>query len=52
VGSQVEVEWRQNWWKARVVKVEHGLHLVHYEGFDEKDDEWVRGERVRERGAE
>jgi hypothetical protein len=49
VGARVEVEWRKQWWPARILTVERGLHFVHYDGFPESDDEWVRAERVRER---
>jgi hypothetical protein len=47
VGAKVEVEWRKQWWPARILKVERGLHFVHYDGFPESDDEWVRAERIK-----
>lgn len=47
VGSAVQAEWRKRWYDARVLKVELGLHLVHYEGFSDTDNEWVRYERLR-----
>ena len=49
VGDLVQTEWRKQWYDARVIKVELGLHLVHYEGFAESDDEWVRYDRLRPR---
>jgi hypothetical protein len=49
VGKSVQAEWRTKWYNARIVKVDRGLHLVHYEGFQDTDDEWVVLERLRER---
>ena len=51
-GDLVEAEWRGKWYPARVVKVDLGLHLVHYDGYPEGDDEWVTLERLRSRGRE
>lgn len=48
VGRAVQAEWRKHWYDARVLKVELGLHLIHYEGFADTDDEWVCFERLRE----
>ena len=48
-GASVDTEWRGQWFPARVVKTELGLHLVHYEGFPDSDDEWVSLARLRER---
>ena len=49
VGAKVQTEWRKKWYDARVLKVELGLHLVHYEGFSDGDDEWVKPARLRAR---
>lgn len=49
VGHPVQAVWRKQWYDARVVKVELGLHLVHYDGFPDTDDEWVVSERLRKR---
>ena len=49
VGDAVQAEWDKQWYDACVVKVKLGLHLVHYEGFPETDDEWVSLERLRRR---
>jgi hypothetical protein len=49
VGKTVEAQWRARWYPARILKVDRGLHLVHYEGFPDTDDEWVVLERLRER---
>ena len=50
VGAKVEVEWRKQWWPARIVTVERGLHFVHYDGFPDSDDdgEYVHGRAARE----
>jgi len=47
VGSRVQAKWQKKWFDAKVVKVELGLHLVHYEGFPDGDDEWVKIDRLR-----
>jgi Caspase domain len=47
VGAQVQTEWRGQWYPARVLKVELGLHLVHYDGFESTDDEWVALSRLK-----
>jgi hypothetical protein len=30
-----------------VIKVELGLHFMHYDGFPDTDDEWVGYDRLR-----
>jgi hypothetical protein len=47
--KRVEAMWRKEWYPARILKVDRGLHLVHYEGFEDTDDEWVVLERIRAR---
>jgi hypothetical protein len=47
VGEVVQTEWQKKWYDATVLKVELGLHLVHYHGFSASDDEWVKLERLR-----
>lgn len=48
-GAKVQTEWRGKWYDAVVKKTELGLHFVHYEGFEDTDDEWVGITRLRER---
>jgi hypothetical protein len=46
-GSTVEVLSEGDWYEATVLKVHGGIHLVHYEGYDDDDDEWVPSKRIR-----
>ena len=46
-GSTVEVIWKREWYPARVMSVERGVHLIHYRDYDERWDEWVGAERIR-----
>jgi hypothetical protein len=47
VGTAVQAEWRGRWYDGRIVKTEFGLHLVHYDGFPDGDDEWIGPARLR-----
>jgi hypothetical protein len=46
-GTRVEVEWKGVWYPAEVLTGRWGLHLVHYDDFDEVWDEWVSPRRIR-----
>jgi len=46
-GARVEVNWQGKWYPARVLKVERGVHLIHYTGYDDGWDEWVSANRIR-----
>lgn len=46
-GSEVQIEFEGEWYKGKVIKVQHGLHRVHYEGFTDNDDEWVPRKRLK-----
>ena len=46
-GARVEVNWQGKWYPARVLKVERGVHLIHYIGYDAGWDEWVSANRIR-----
>jgi hypothetical protein len=46
-GSAVEVIWKREWYPAKVMSVERGVHLIHYRDYDERWDEWVGAERIR-----
>ena len=50
-GARVEVNWQGKWYPARVLKVEHGVHLIHYVGYDDGWDEWVGANRIRKPGS-
>ena len=47
VGTPVMAEWRKQWFPGRVVKTELGLHLIHYDGFPDSDDEWMGMSRLK-----
>ncbi|HMG75495.1 MAG TPA: agenet domain-containing protein [Pyrinomonadaceae bacterium] len=46
-GSTVEVIWKREWYPAKVMRVERGVHLIHYRDYDDVWDEWVGAERIR-----
>jgi len=46
-GSAVEVIWKREWYPAKVMTVERGVHLIHYRDYDERWDEWVGADRIR-----
>jgi hypothetical protein len=46
-GSTVEVIWKREWYPAKVMRVERGVHLIHYRDYDDSWDEWVGAERIR-----
>jgi hypothetical protein len=48
-GGKVEVEWSGKWYPARILEARHGMHLVHYEGYEESWDEWVPARRIRQK---
>ena len=50
-GARVEVSWHGKWYLARVLKVERGVHLIHYVGYDNGWDEWVGPNRIRRPAA-
>lgn len=45
VGDQVDVAWSGSAYKAKILKVDGERYLVRYEGYDPKNDEWVRTSR-------
>jgi hypothetical protein len=49
VGASVEVSWQGEWYPARILKLERGVHLIHYAGYDDGWDEWVSAKRIRPR---
>jgi hypothetical protein len=46
-GTPVEVNWKSEWYPARILAVEHGLHHIRYDGFGPEWDEWVGAARIR-----
>lgn len=49
IGSNVEVNWQGEWWSAKVLQVQGGVHYVAYDGFGTEWNEWVPSNRVREK---
>jgi hypothetical protein len=47
VGAEVEVRWKEEWFPARILRQELGLHFIHYIGDGDEWDEWVAPERIR-----
>ena len=47
IGSEVEVLWKKKWYPATILKVEDGIHLIHYTDYDSNWDEWVASKRIR-----
>jgi Caspase domain/Agenet domain len=47
IGKEVEVLWKKKWYPATVLKVEDGIHLIHYTDYDSSWDEWVSSKRIR-----
>jgi hypothetical protein len=52
VSKRVEVRSEGQWWKARVVDSRGGTFRVHYYGYEDSDDEWVRLSQIRIPGTE
>jgi len=49
--AAVEVEWGGSWFAAEVLRVNGGLTLIHYTGWDSSWDEWVPAGRIRPAGT-
>ncbi|MGD9635734.1 MAG: agenet domain-containing protein [Pirellulales bacterium] len=41
VGQRIEVQWKDRWYKAKVIDVDGDQVEVHYAGFDNSWNEWV-----------
>ena len=46
-GAHVEVNWRGQWYAAKILDAKDGRHLVHYAGYDDSWNEWVSDRRIR-----
>jgi hypothetical protein len=47
-GDRVEVEWKGEWWAAKVAKVEDDFfYFIQYDGYGREWDEWVTPKRMR-----
>lgn len=47
VVADSEVEWRGEWFPAKVIKAESDRWRIHYIGYEESWDEWVDAKRIR-----
>ena len=45
--AEIEVEWKETWYPAVVLKKDGIKSFVHYVNFDDTWDEWVTAERMR-----
>jgi hypothetical protein len=48
IGKRVAVSEAGTWYRAQIIAVRDQQVKVHYYGFEEGDDEWVTGDRIRE----
>lgn len=49
VGAAVEVNWKGDWYDAKVLKTDNGVYFIHYIEDDSSWDEWVSSKRIRAR---
>lgn len=47
VGARVEVWSEGDWYKARIIDAGRGRYRVHYYGYEDEYDEWVRPSQIR-----
>lgn len=47
IGARVEVYSEGDWYKARIVEAGKGRYRVHYYGYEEEYDEWVKPSQIR-----
>lgn len=47
VGARVEVYSEGAWYRARIVEAGRGRYRVHYYGYEEEYDEWVKPSQIR-----
>lgn len=47
VGARVEVYSEGDWYKARIIDASRGRYRVHYYGYEDSDDEWVKPSQIR-----
>lgn len=49
--KQIEANWKGSWYPAEILKQEGDRYFIHYLGYDSSWDEWVTGDRIREKGG-
>lgn len=47
VNEKVEVEWKKEWFPARILEVRGGAYLITYDGYGKEWNEWVSHKRIR-----
>jgi hypothetical protein len=47
IGETVEVEWKNQWFPARIVRIKGGSHYISYVGYSNDWNEWVPSKRIR-----
>lgn len=47
VGQKVEVEWKKEWYPAKILRVRGGSHYITYTGYGKEWNEWVSSKRIR-----
>ncbi|HEV7843062.1 MAG TPA: agenet domain-containing protein [Pyrinomonadaceae bacterium] len=47
IGARVEVYSEGDWYKARIIDAGRGRYRVHYYGYEDSDDEWVKPSQIR-----
>lgn len=45
-GDKVKVEWNGQWYAATILDIGDGKYKIHYEGWGNEWDEWVKPERM------
>jgi len=48
-GTAVHAKWQGKWYPATILKRKGTQHLVHYDGYGDKWDEWLGPQRIRAR---
>ncbi|HEX8175863.1 MAG TPA: hypothetical protein VF543_12150 [Pyrinomonadaceae bacterium] len=51
VGARVQVYSEGDWYKARIIDASKGRYRVHYYGYEDEYDEWVRPSQIRNAGS-
>jgi ABC-type antimicrobial peptide transport system ATPase subunit len=44
--EHILVEWKGQWWNAKILKKKNNLYYVHYLGWSNKWNEWVKISRM------
>lgn len=52
IGARVEVYSEGDWYKARIIEAGRGRYRVHYYGYEDEYDEWVKPSQIRSSGRQ